>query len=320
MSKVPVVTAIIVTYFPDYKFVGNLQMARDQCDFVVVVDNTPKDYGFWNTRLAQSVIISNDEPINQLTDEYKIFIFKNKANLGLSVSYNKAVNVSRNLGTDYVVFLDQDSELTGNAVVELLRQYLRLSKLFNVGGIGCTNIDVGMKNDNRRKSSNFSIRFHNYYEDEDVVEVLVKENSGFMIRMDKLLELGDFDESFFLDGVDYELCMRMRTHGLNLFRAKKSVIWQSAGKVLPIRFLGKEIRITTRNPDRTYFIFREYIRLLLTYWNRSFLFMTKMLLDLGLLSIKIIVIYGDKKLHFANALKGLRDGLLKGKVRLQVNP
>ncbi|ACP44914.1 glycosyl transferase family 2 [Sulfolobus islandicus Y.G.57.14] len=175
----------IVTYNPEEDFVaGIIKKIREKEERVkiLVVDNH-----------------STRKPLNKVQFLSDYFIPFDK-NYGLGKAYNKAAEVAKELGEDYVMFLDQDTTILDNfAPSKVIREAKELKEK---GGplpiILSVNIDNALI-DKEIPNSNF-------YTARRVV------NSGMILNVDYALKQ-PFLESLFLDTLDNEYTYRAEKFG-----------------------------------------------------------------------------------------------------------
>ncbi|ACP34711.1 glycosyl transferase family 2 [Sulfolobus islandicus L.S.2.15] len=175
----------IVTYNPEEDFVaGIIKKIREKEERVkiLVVDNH-----------------STRKPLNKVQFLSDYFIPFDK-NYGLGKAYNKATEVAKELGEDYVMFLDQDTTILDNfAPSKVIRE---AKELKDRGGplpiILSVNIDNALI-DKEIPNSNF-------YTARGVV------NSGMILNVDYALRQ-PFLESLFLDRLDFEYTYRAEKFG-----------------------------------------------------------------------------------------------------------
>jgi len=175
----------IVTYNPEEDFVaGIIKKIREKEERVkiLVVDNH-----------------STRKPLNKVQFLSDYFIPFDK-NYGLGKAYNKATKVAKELGEDYVMFLDQDTTILDNfAPSKVVREAKELKEK---GGplpiILSVNIDNALI-DKEIPNSNF-------YTARGIV------NSGMILNVDYALRQ-PFLESLFLDRLDFEYTYRAEKFG-----------------------------------------------------------------------------------------------------------
>jgi GT2 family glycosyltransferase len=181
---------------------------------VIVVDNASSD--------------GSPEMVNRKYPKAKLI--KNKKNLGFAKANNKA---KKYIKTKYVLFLNSDTIVHKGTLRETVK-YLKKNK--KVGSITCkTLLENGqLDKDMRRsfptpwvalthlvfrldrvfpKSKLFSKYWYGYIDENKEHEVDVIQGAFHMSRKKVLDEVGWFDEDYFLDGEDIDLCWRIKKAG-----------------------------------------------------------------------------------------------------------
>jgi rhamnosyltransferase len=81
--------------------------------------------------------------------------------------------------------------------------------------------------------------------------------SGSLIRTDIFSREGFYDESFFMDYVDYDFCLRLWKHGWKLIRANQAHLLHRLGVPQTHSILGLKVRTKSHSPWRRYYIMRN---------------------------------------------------------------
>ncbi len=253
------VLGLIVLFKPDPKqLMVNISSVVTQVEKLLILDNTPD----------QSNESSYKENIEnaQLAYPNKIVYKKNNTNLGLPPNYNFAIEFGRKNNMKFLLLLDQDSNTPENTVTKLLSDYQSLSKSFKVGAVCALNEEkIDVANENylwdfyRRKGM---------YNSGGIREIVLAMNSGFMAPISVYTEIGGYDENYFLDCVDQEMCLRMISCGYKIFKSEQAVIGHFEGELIFGNFLGIKFPVIRQTPKRYYYISRGTFQLLIKYWRK----------------------------------------------------
>ena len=166
------------------------------------------------------IVVNNSENAAGLTSEEQEMIgsrnikyIQNGANLGLSKAYNKAfdyaMSISSDPESDFMFLIDDDTSLTKEYISGI---YTEVSKSDNLSD-GVNVITGLISADGRPMSPTKGFRFT--YKDSDyivspgVYDDICCINSGMAVRLSSLKEIGGFDESLFLDMVDYAMLYKL---------------------------------------------------------------------------------------------------------------
>jgi GT2 family glycosyltransferase len=193
----------------------SLEKIKKEMGFeVVVVDNASKD--------------GSVEMVKKQFLNHKIII--NKKNLGFAAGNNKARKYCRG---KYVLFLNSDT-LVHKGTLEESVNYLDKHK--NIGAMSCKILlpDGKLDRDSRRsfinpwvglthiflkldrifpKSKLFAKYWYGYISEDKIHEVDALQGAYFLTRKKILDDIGWFDEDYFLDGEDIDLCWRIKEKG-----------------------------------------------------------------------------------------------------------
>ena len=186
---------------------------------------------------------STDSSTEMLSEKYpRVKLVKNGANLGFAKGNNAARGLTKG---EFVLFLNTDTIVKKNALAQTLA-YLR--KNGRVGALTCKLVlpDGTLDKDARRsfptpwvafthlalpldrifpKSRLFARYWYGYKSSNEVHETDVIQGAFFLVRKSVLDEVGWFDEDYFLDGEDIDLCWKIRQKGYQIiYYPKVSII------------------------------------------------------------------------------------------------
>jgi GT2 family glycosyltransferase len=185
------------------KSIDNSTLAKKDYE-IIVVDNASSD--------GTVTWLKNDRPDVQLIE--------NKINRGFGVANNQAVRIANG---SYCFFLNPDTQLDPNSL-EVLLNHIQQDE--QIGAVGCTIVDENGEMAPESKRRFPSIRnvltkavdsarnpWGNTYYDrrkhDEVSRVEVLSGCCMLVRKEAFLEIGGFDEQFFLFGEDVDLCKRL---------------------------------------------------------------------------------------------------------------
>lgn len=224
MQKKPELSIVILSYNTKdllKSCLDSLEKVRKETDFELVIVDNASDDG------SKEYITSLKKPGGGLT--YII----NKANLGFAAGNN----VARNSVTGkFILFLNTDTIVHDGTLKESVK-YMDQHK--NVGAMTCKMLlkNGSFDKDTRRsfvtpwigfthlflkldrlfpKSKLFGRYWYGYIPDTKEHEVDVIEGAYFFTRKDILDKVGWFDESYFLDGENIDLCWRIKRLGFKV--------------------------------------------------------------------------------------------------------
>ena len=183
-----------------------------------------------------------------------------KDNLGFAAGNNRA---RKYCNGEYVLFLNSDTELNKSTLKETL---LYIKKHRNVGAMTCKIVlpDGTLDKDARRSFSTpwvglthfsgldrlfptsklFSKYWYGYIPENKSHEVDVLQGAYFLVRKKVLDSVGWFDEDYFLDGEDIDLCWRIKEAGWKIVYYPK----------VSIKHIKKASKKNPTNNDREKFV------------------------------------------------------------------
>ena len=89
-------------------------------------------------------------------------------------------------------------------------------------------------------------------------QVLTAWTSGSLLNLDAFKTVGPFEESYFIDFVDHEYCMRLNLAGYKIFKITKAVLHHNIGHNTHKRkFLWFDLIASNHSPLRRYYITRN---------------------------------------------------------------
>ena len=271
------VMAGIVTYNPDIqRLLGNINAVRDQVNKVVIVDNG-------STNAA--------EVENAITD--KIVLIKWDTNRGIAAALKTIMAYAIESNYSWVLTIDQDSIVQSGLINEYLK-YANREECKNVGLFTCL-----------IKDRNFKDKKH----EEQVKDVQIVDScitSAAFCSVEKYKKIKGYDDSFFIDCVDFDICYQFRDAGFDISRINYTGLLHEVGHGENRRFLLWTIVVYHHNAKRIYTLSRNGVYL----WKKhpkiyGFHRMVKKHLAL----FTRIVLYEDKKSEKLRAfIRGIWEG------------
>ena len=275
------VCAIFVSFHPDRDVCNTLTAVRPQVQHLVVVDNG-----------------SSSEELSSLRATNLGFdLIENGENLGIATALNIGVRRAHALGTEFVLLLDQDSCLTENFVATMLQGFAASPSQDRLGILVPRYVD-------RR----FGHILAPYVAAGSLLEAAT--TSGSLIPLSLFDRAGYIAEELFIDGVDYEFSLRIRSLGYTIEECPGAILLHSPGTPTYHRLLGsKPFQVGNYSPIRRYYQERNKIWITRRYWRRFYPFLLSQfaisLKDL----IKIVAAEDGKRKKLTFFFRGILDGL-----------
>lgn len=229
------VCAVVVTYFPAHSVVENVQLLAAQADEVVVVDN--------GTAGASA------EYLKQLQDIPKITLIRNDQNLGIAAALNIGARYAIERGYPWLATFDQDSRVPpdffrniflGRDSIQLDACLAILSPIF---------YDESIKK--IWSGDNGNILSGGYRE----IDVAI--TSGCVMNTELFSDVGFFDETLFIDYVDYDFCLRCRKNNYKIVQLNSVVLNHNLGRKTIHSALWRSIATSNHSAIRRYYITRN---------------------------------------------------------------
>lgn len=226
------ILAGIVTYNPDIiRLRENISALLKQIKYVYIVDN-----GSENIK----------EIIDLITDNQNNIIgFKRfENNCGIAAALKEIMNFASFNKYKWVLSLDQDSIVEPGLIIEYIKA-ANMDENSNVGMFTCL-----------IKDRNF---IDKKYEEQatEYVNVPYCITSAAFTNVQKYNETLGYDESFFIDAVDFDICYSLREKGFLIKRINYVGLFHEVGHGENRFFLGKQIVVYHQNPFRIYFYARN---------------------------------------------------------------
>lgn len=202
-DKTPRVASVTVTFNPD---LGRLRRQIDallaQVDQTFIVDN--------GSDATTRASIAGWEGVRVVALE---------ENRGVASGFNIGIRESRAWGADFVLLLDHDSIPSSDMVTRLVAGYrsAAATSLLPIAAVGPSIVDA---RDDREYPfirlgwlRNVHLRCT---QGEGLVPCDFLISSGALLAVDHVPAIGEFDDSLFIDSVDFEWCCRARSLGFAL--------------------------------------------------------------------------------------------------------
>ncbi len=277
--KIPICTGI-VTYNPDITlFAQCISAISSQVDSVFIFDNSS---------------INFDE-IEKISHLFKAVIISSSQNVGIARALNELCKLAFNKGFKWIITMDQDS------ICNLTMADNLLSYVDDKYGIIAPRVEFWSDNNLIEATKNA---------EKECVEIAACITSGSLTNLVAWNEIGGFDEWFFIDHVDNEICTHLRVQGYKILRVNNAILYQRAGEMqcLSLPF-NKKILLPYYSPFRNYYICRNTVYYLRKY-RKHINFMHELLTFIYSQFIKILFEGGRKK-SIESTWKGIKDGFVR---------
>ena len=259
---------IIVTYNPDSDFKQNIFRHLEIVDKVIIVDNH-----------------SLNDIRELIPDKSKVVFIFSSENKGIAWGLNQGLAKAVSLGYEYVLTFDQDSCPVRN-ILDLYN--LIVSDTPNLGLLGTSYTDREL-----------------FFHDVHVKKSATVITSGALHKLSLLPKTGYYDESLFIDSVDFDFALRVKAKGFEVLRIKEPLICHHLGK--PIKKYG--IKSSNHSSFRRYYMARNHVIITKRYWMRFPLWILKKNIFFIVQLLKMIVLESDKRTKICQTIKGFKDAV-----------
>lgn len=196
-----------------------------------------------------SVINEDTEEESRFFKDNNIPFISNKTNVGIATALNQGVkHILDNQLSELIILLDQDSVVSENMLDQLLSTWNKSKNNYRIACIVPQIADIKKIN-----PINAAVA-----QADKPINLAI--TSGMLIPAEAFDSIGFMDESLFIDGVDYEWCLRANHLGYKIIQSQKAVLVHGVGDNF-VNFLGIKKPIH-KNSLRHYYIVRNSFILL----------------------------------------------------------
>lgn len=230
----------MVVYNPDSTLEQNIKALLNEVARLIVVDNCSEPSV--RSRMAALAAACNFE------------VIWNNENTGLAAGLNTGIrDALANEKYQWIATFDQDSRVFPGFSTAMLAAQAACPFRDRVAIIAPHHL---------LSSEDGETTPHN---DPQLQEITVALQSGSFFSRSALKDVGLFDESFFIDYVDFEYCLRLRNHGYRLIEATDAPIYHLVGTPTRHRFLGITCTVFNHSALRRYYAARNRLRVYRRY-------------------------------------------------------
>jgi len=269
----------VVLYHPPAEASGLIEILVAEFDQVFAVENESRTFE------------ASDLPVRMIS---------NKTNRGLAAANNQLCTAALEAGFEWLVLFDQDSRVP--------RQFRsRFGECFKA----LDKPPALLAANYRTELLGESFSGYRTPPGQAVTESVVALNSGSMIHLPLHRDLGGHDESFFVDHVDHEYCLRLRRAGDSAVTTSEPLFRHEVGNVVCVRRFGRIWRSTGHCVARRKEWARNLMRLVKRYWRTAPAWCARRLFGEVPRSVTaMLILEKGKCAKFAAIVSGLMSGIL----------
>jgi rhamnosyltransferase len=279
------VCAVVVTYHPDQDFPRRVDAILPQVGHVVIVDNGSN---------PQAVAL-----IEAFSQNLRATVVRNTVNQGLAKALNQGIAKASELGFTWVFTLDHDTLVTSDCIEKVVSTLSQYPNLREVGIVGCNY---------ENRTTGELCRQPRLQKPWDEVRTVI--TSGSLMPVSLFHEIGPVRESFFIDGLDFEYCLRARGRGYRVLFSLPVGMIHNEGEKTRHKLLFWKFVTHNHSPLRRYYIFRNGVRLIQEYWLKESKWVLGEIRNLLKEFIAVILFESGKLAKLRALLKGIGHALL----------
>jgi len=253
------IMAVVVSFNGGQKTLRTIDALIGQVDHVHVVDNSSA---------PESVSI-----LEKITCKTNVSVSWLPENKGIGHALNIGIRMAHKRGYRWLLTMDQDSIAHAAMIQAFINLVDKNSSMVCLAP----------------QYSEYSL---NATEDVRLVDYAI--TSGNLVRMDVFDRAGLYNEELFIDGVDFDFSLRVRSAGLNIYLVGAARMQHELGdKACTVPVLGRFH--TFHTPLRRYYIYRNYLYLVNRYATEFPGFAVKITLS-RIVYVFTILLFGEQRL------------------------
>ncbi|TLY48055.1 MAG: glycosyltransferase [Gammaproteobacteria bacterium] len=284
----PAVLITIVLYQPDQSKLLNLIDVCSQYEKskILLFDNTEASQVF------------------EYASTKSIIILKSPKNVGVGGAHYFACQMAEEKNFEFVLFLDQDSQLPEDFIMDMVSGFYRLKNLHpRLCAIGPTWDDPEFKNS---KTKAIKDKLRNLLKAPNLKQVLI--SSGMLIWVPTLKHIGYPKKEYFIDLVDTEWCLRALYKNYQIVMLPDVCMKHRIGEIKKI----SKLFVQYEKPIRYYYSLRNSFFL---FHEKNILFSHKVFILAGnLFKLRKIIFSPNPLQSLVAAFRGVIDGFCMKKV------
>ena len=227
------VVAVCVTYHPDAELAANLATVLPHVRRVVVVDNTPS--------------ARPPGPVGDAARQPGVRVVRFGENRGVGAALNVGLAEAASDGAAYLLTIDQDSRLHADWLDGVRAGVAGGRPEVAAVGVGYVHADGHAPSEPVKK--------HGVEAHDRVI------TSGTIWDVAAAAAVGGFGEGLMVDGVDHDMCFRLRRAGRTVWVSWSAAMTHRLGGAAEVRYGGRAWEVSTYPPVRYYYAFRNTIEM-----------------------------------------------------------
>jgi len=283
------VVSIMVTYNPEADVIENAESIIQSCERLVLIDNGSSP--------------NSKEFLHDLENEEKITVIYNPQNMGLGHALNQGINcllTSPDIPNfNWIATFDQDSKVDKDYFSKMLASYEAHPNKEEIAILAPNWIEEKLINQAPSQMDNAQLQ-----EQKTVI------TSGSLVKKKIFTEIGLFEEDYFIDFLDHEFCLRIRSHGYKIYMSPQVYMVHNLGNTKQHRLLGSNVMATNHNYIRRYYITRNRLYTYKKYFRTEKEWIKEDFIATAKEFIIILLFEKDRGRKLGSMFKGTFDAVL----------
>lgn len=286
------ICSIIISYNSNEDLLKCYTSVIGQVDLTIIVDNGSSE----PTRKLLADLSKNKNTL----------VIFNETNLGIATALNQGIIRAMELGFNWVLTLDHDSILSEDMVVKLWETYINDKDKSTIGIIAPVYVD-GNTGEESKFLVKHGIGFKREYCQRDM-ETLMVIQSGCLMNVKALDNVGLFIDELFIDYVDNEMCLRLKNNGYRVIVSHSARLNHHLGERKEHRILNMKIYPTNHSLVRKYYIARNRMYVYKRYY-KNIPFILFDILAFAYDIFRVSIFEKDKIKKIKMTFRGIKDGI-----------
>ena len=243
------VCCVIPTFTPESTLLDLASGLSSQCPVLVVDDASP---------------CTCDGLLRQVEALPGVDVIKHSTNAGIGRGLNDGLAVARDAGCEWLLTVDQDTNVPAGYVTTLIKAARRLSACeVPLGALGAGSVTIAGAS-MRYPGNALDCQGMNVASTEEIVQ------SGTLWNVDAVTAFGGFNEAFGMDAVDAHACLGLRRAGLVVATVADLEINHRIGSAQPVTIKGRDpVFLTGHSPERRTLMVRNRLALFPSEFRQS---------------------------------------------------
>ena len=289
------ICGIVVVSRPDSALGTRLASLAQQVGAIVVVINGP---------------VQVDTSLVETSSGRSILAIQNDSNLGIAAALNQGLRRAGDLGCEWALTLDQDSDPAPDIVMQQMQALQQASVKDRVCIVGARVINRGVGTEARYLRKAFGPVYRRSLCTgqvlEDVTSVIT---SGSLVRLGAFRDLGGFREDFFIDYVDTEFCLRALSRGYRIIVACEARLEHQLGRRTKASLGPLALYPTHHSPGRWYYMSRNRIPMIRRYGLQVPHWLSYEIVASSYVMLRMLLTEHERRQKLKAFLRGTWDGL-----------